>query len=95
MEAWLDKFFDCTGSATNWVKKKPTLDHALQHFRARKSDISVFLECQAPPCQPSHFQKAYSKHHPERNNPFGGGRLVGGQGYLVLVEPRGLSHGNR
>ena len=46
MEAWLDKFFDCTGSTTNRVKKKPTLDHALQHFRARRSDISLFLERQ-------------------------------------------------
>ena len=25
MEAWLDKFFDCTGSTTNSVKKKPTM----------------------------------------------------------------------
>ena len=42
------------------------------------------------PCRPSHFQKAYLMHHPERNNPFGGGRLVERQGYRVLVEPRGL-----
>ena len=42
------------------------------------------------PCRPSHFQKAYLKHHPERNNSFGGGRLVDRQGYRVLVEPRGL-----
>ena len=25
MEAWLDKFFDCTGSTTNWMKKKTYL----------------------------------------------------------------------
>ena len=49
----------------------------------------------ALPSAPPHFQKAYSKSHPKRNNPFGGGRLVDGQGYLVLVEPRGLPHGNR
>ena len=42
MEAWLHKFFDYTGSTTNWVKKNPTLDHTLQHFRARKSDIILF-----------------------------------------------------
>ena len=46
------------------------------------------------PNEHSHFQQAYSKHHPERNNPFGGGRLVDGQGYRVLVEPRALPHGN-
>ena len=46
MEAWLDKFFDCTGPTTNWVKKKPTLDHALQHFRALRSDIGLCLEPQ-------------------------------------------------
>ena len=45
MEYWLDKFFDCTGSTTNWVKKKPTLDHALQQVCARRrSDIGLFLE---------------------------------------------------
>ena len=46
LEAWLDKFFDCTRSTTNGVKKKPTLDHALRHFRARRSDITLFLEPQ-------------------------------------------------
>ena len=37
-----------------------------------------------PPRRPSHLQKAYLKHHPERNNPFGDGRLVDRQGYRVL-----------
>ena len=46
-------------------------------------------------CRPSHFQNVYLENHLERNNPSGGGRLVGGQGYLVLVEPRALPHGNR
>ena len=44
MEAWLDKFFDRIRSNKNWLRKKPTLDHALQHFRPRKNDSSLFLE---------------------------------------------------
>ena len=74
--------------------------------RAKRNTIQkVFAKCppkgegkeglaKCTPCRPSPFQKAYSKHHPERNNPLGGGRLVDGQGYLVLVEPKGLPHGN-
>ena len=44
MEAWLDKFFKRTASNKNQVEKKPTLDHALQHFHPRKGDISRFVE---------------------------------------------------
>ena len=47
----------------------------------------------APHVDPS-TSKRYSENHPERNSPFGCGRLADRQGYLVLVEPRALPHGN-
>ena len=45
MEAWLDKFFDCTSSTTNWVKNNLPWTMLCSTSVPEKATSVFFLEC--------------------------------------------------